>query len=61
MFDIDMFNQLEIYIEKYKLLGKVFFIGDMKCRTAEGSDYITFDHFLDNNISLQANVDIRKE
>ena len=54
--EIDIFSDLELHVEKYKLLGKVLLTGDLNSRTANEIDYINFDRFLDNNSDIQPNV-----
>ena len=62
--DIDIFEQLELDIAKYKQFGqKVFLLGDMNSRSANESDCLDFDRYLDdedtflNDIILQPRVD----
>ena len=45
----NIFEQIEIGIEKYKLLGKTLVTGDLNCRTSNEIDFINYDKFLDNN------------
>ena len=53
--DVDMFEQIESDVEKYKLLGKVFITGDLNSRTSNESDFLDFDNYLDNNAELELN------
>ena len=46
--DIDIFEQLELDIIKYRRLGKIFLTGDFNCRTANEPDYLDFDRYLDD-------------
>lgn len=60
--DLDLFEQLELDIIRYKRLGKVFLTGDFNSRTANESDCLDFDKYLDdediflNDIILQPRV-----
>lgn len=60
--DLDLFEQLELDIIRYKRLGKVFLTGDFNSRTANESDCLDFDRYLDdediflNDIILQPRV-----
>lgn len=60
--DVDLFEQLELGVTKYKHLGKVFITGDFNSRTSSESDCLDFDKYLDdediflNDIVLQPRV-----
>ena len=56
--DIDMFEQIESGVEKYKMLGKVFITGDLNSRTSNEPDFLIFDNYLDNNVELELNNNI---
>ena len=44
---IIFFFQIEIDIEKYKTLGKIYLIGDLNSRTSNISDILDYDSYLD--------------
>ena len=46
--DIDLFEQLEIDIIKYKNLGVVYLTGDLNSRTSNEPDFFTYDRYLDD-------------
>ena len=46
--DIDLFEQLEIDIIKYKNLGVVYLTGDLNSRTSNEPDFLTYDRYLDD-------------
>ena len=48
----DLFEQVEWGIERYKLRGKVFVIGDWNARTSIEPDFIVFDKYLDNDSAV---------
>ena len=50
--DIDIFEQLELDITKYKQLGKVYLTGDFNSRTSSESDCLDFDQYLDEEDSF---------
>lgn len=60
--DIDIFEELELDVARYKQLGKVFLTGDFNGRTSVESDCLDFDRYLDdediflNDILLQPRV-----
>ena len=60
--DIDIFEELELDVTRYKQLGKVFLTGDFNSRTSVESDCLDFDRYLDdediflNDILLQPRV-----
>ena len=58
--EIDYFETLEQYIEKFKNLGKIFVTGDMNSRCGECTaiDYLTFDTYLDVGLNDYINIDI---
>ena len=56
--DIDMYDQLEAGIIKYKNLGKVFVTGDFNSRTSDSIDYLIFDKYLDDNLQFMNSADI---
>ena len=49
----DFFEQIEWVIERYKLRGKVFVIGDWNARTSIEPDFIVFDKYLDNDSAVE--------
>jgi len=54
----DLFDELEKGLENYKTKGKCFFIGDFNSRTAELSDILDFDMYIDHDDQLSNNVNI---
>ena len=46
--DIDLFEQLELDITRYKHLGKNFLTGDLNSRTSNEPDWLEFDRYLDD-------------
>ena len=50
--DIDIFEQLELDITKYKQLGKVYLTGDFNSRTSSESNCLDFDQYLDEEDSF---------
>ena len=44
--EVDILEQLELCIEKYDSIGKVYITGDFNCRTASSMDYIEFDKYI---------------
>jgi len=57
-YGINLFDQIEIGIEKYKNLGKIYLSGDFNSRTADECDTINFDRYLDNNDQMPNYSDI---
>ena len=54
--NVNLIDDIEKGIEKYINQGKIFITGDLNCRTADKSDYISFDRYLDANNCLQSNI-----
>ena len=52
--NIDLFDIIETGIEKYKVKGKVCLTGDFNCRTANESEFIVYDRFVDANSTSQS-------
>lgn len=46
--DIDISEQLELDIIKYKTLGRLYLVGDFNSRTSNLPDFIQFDRYLDD-------------
>jgi hypothetical protein len=47
--DVNIFDSIELGIEKYRLLGKIFINGDLNSKTANERDFTIYDRFLDSN------------
>ena len=41
--NLGLYEQLESHIIRHNELGKVYFTGDLNCRTSDGLDYFIFD------------------
>jgi len=52
--NFDFIEQIEVGIEKYKLLGKIFISGDLNCRTSNVSDNMDIDIYIDNDVNQQS-------
>ena len=50
--EVDIYEQLEVSIEKYNSLGKIYITGDFNSRTASSVDYIEFDKYIDHDLSM---------
>ena len=50
--EVDILEQLELCIEKYDSIGKVYITGDFNCRTASSMDYIEFDKYIDQDFLI---------
>ena len=52
--DFDFLEEIEKGIEKFKRLGDTFIIGDFNSRTAQLSDVLLFDKYLDAAVAATA-------
>ena len=59
--DIDMFEQLELDIIKYKNLGLIFLTGDLNSHTSNEPDFLTYDRYLDDEdvFSIDSHIQTR--
>jgi hypothetical protein len=55
---IDLYEQIESDIEKYRSQGRIFITGDFNSRTGNEQEYICFDQHLDSNPDLETNSNI---
>ena len=46
--NFDFFEEIEKGLEKYSKMGKTYIVGDLNSRTAQESDILDFDIYLDN-------------
>ena len=46
--DFDFFEEIEKGLEKYSKMGKTYIVGDLNSRTAQESDILDFDKYLDD-------------
>ena len=58
--ETDISEQLEISIEKYYNLGKIFITGDFNSHTASSNDYFEFDKYIDKTFSVMDTCTIPK-
>jgi hypothetical protein len=57
--DFDFLEQIELSLEKYKLLGKCFITGDLNSRTSNLLEILDFDTYIDENIPDIINIPAR--
>ena len=46
IYNFDIFHKLETEINHFSMLGEVYLIGDLNCRTGQKCDYIVNDFIL---------------
>ena len=56
--NFDFYDELEAGLERYKMKGKCFFLGDFNSRTCAESDVLNFDTYLNNDSYLSNNINI---
>ena len=56
--EVDFFELLELGIETYKHLGKLFIFGDLNSHSSNLSDVLHFDRYLDNDDLVVNSSDI---
>jgi hypothetical protein len=56
--NFSFFDEIESGLEKYKLLGKCFILGDLNSRTSNQSEILSYDNYIDQENGLSCNVEI---